>query len=65
MTISTVLLNVTGMYWTMFETTKRSFNKTEAEKNTFLFNFFCGSVAGSVCIGLVYFSNMCIVAIFH
>lgn len=42
------LWNVTGMYWTMFETTKRSFNKTEAEKNTFLFNFFCGSVAGSV-----------------
>ncbi|XP_026318600.1 solute carrier family 25 member 40-like isoform X2 [Hyposmocoma kahamanoa] len=47
---STLLRDVpfSGMYWTMFETIKRSFNKTEAEKNSFLFNFFCGSVAGSI-----------------
>ncbi|XP_072950031.1 solute carrier family 25 protein Shawn-like isoform X3 [Epargyreus clarus] len=47
---STLLRDVpfSGIYWTMFETTKRVFNKPDSEKNTFLFNFFCGSVAGSI-----------------
>lgn len=38
----------TGIYWTTFESTKRGFEKPTSEKNTFLLNFFCGSVAGSV-----------------
>ncbi|XP_013192362.1 probable mitochondrial glutathione transporter SLC25A40 [Amyelois transitella] len=47
---STLLRDVpfSGMYWTMFESTKRVFNRPDSEKNSFLFNFFCGSVAGSV-----------------
>lgn len=47
---STLLRDVpfSGIYWTTFETTKRAFNKPDSEKNTFLFNFFCGSVAGSI-----------------
>ncbi|KAJ8719085.1 hypothetical protein PYW07_016641 [Mythimna separata] len=47
---STLLRDVpfSGIYWTTFETTKRAFNKPDSEKNTFLFNFFCGSVAGSL-----------------
>lgn len=46
--ISNLLFLVSGIYWTTFETTKRIFNKPDSEKNSFLFNFFCGSVAGSV-----------------
>ncbi|KAH9631103.1 hypothetical protein HF086_000146 [Spodoptera exigua] len=47
---STLLRDVpfSGLYWTTFETTKKLFNKPDSEKNTFLFNFFCGSVAGSI-----------------
>ncbi|KPJ02431.1 Solute carrier family 25 member 40 [Papilio xuthus] len=47
---STLLRDVpfSGIYWTTFETTKRIFNKPDSEKNSFLFNFFCGSVAGSI-----------------
>lgn len=47
---STLLRDVpfSGLYWTTFETTKRIFNRPDSEKNTFLFNFFCGSVAGSI-----------------
>ncbi|XP_048004094.1 probable mitochondrial glutathione transporter SLC25A40 isoform X1 [Leguminivora glycinivorella] len=49
---STLLRDVpfSGIYWTTFETTKRKFSQPGAnpEKNTFLFNFFCGSVAGSL-----------------
>ncbi|KAL4707281.1 hypothetical protein ACJJTC_019819 [Scirpophaga incertulas] len=47
---STLLRDVpfSGLYWTTFETTKRIFHKPDSEKNTFLFNFFCGSVAGSL-----------------
>lgn len=39
---------IPGIYWTTYEKTKRIFDKPDSEKNTFLFNFFCGSVAGSV-----------------
>lgn len=47
---STLLRDVpfSGIYWTTFESTKRAFNKPDSEKNSFLFNFFCGSVAGSI-----------------
>ncbi|RVE53542.1 hypothetical protein evm_001683 [Chilo suppressalis] len=47
---STLLRDVpfSGLYWTTFESTKRFFNRPDSEKNTFLFNFFCGSVAGSI-----------------
>ncbi|CAG9787155.1 unnamed protein product [Diatraea saccharalis] len=47
---STLLRDVpfSGIYWTTFESTKRLFNRPDSEKNTFLFNFFCGSVAGSI-----------------
>ncbi|XP_035458121.1 probable mitochondrial glutathione transporter SLC25A40 isoform X1 [Spodoptera frugiperda] len=47
---STLLRDVpfSGLYWTTFETTKNLFNKPDSEKNTFLFNFLCGSVAGSI-----------------
>ncbi|XP_075976217.1 solute carrier family 25 protein Shawn-like isoform X2 [Anticarsia gemmatalis] len=47
---STLLRDVpfSGIYWTTFESTKKAFNKPDSEKNTFLFNFFCGSVAGSI-----------------
>ncbi|XP_041989104.1 solute carrier family 25 member 40-like isoform X2 [Aricia agestis] len=47
---STLLRDVpfSGIYWTMFESTKLFFNKPDSEKNSFLFNFFCGSVAGSI-----------------
>ncbi|XP_026485292.1 probable mitochondrial glutathione transporter SLC25A40 isoform X1 [Vanessa tameamea] len=47
---STLLRDVpfSGIYWSTFETTKRVFNKPESEKNSFIFNFFCGSVAGSI-----------------
>lgn len=44
------LLHFLGLYWTTFETTKRIFNRPDSEKNSFLFNFFCGSVAGSVSV---------------
>ncbi|XP_011553802.2 probable mitochondrial glutathione transporter SLC25A40 isoform X2 [Plutella xylostella] len=37
-----------GIYWTTFETVKKALNKPESEKNSFMFNFFCGSVAGSI-----------------
>ena len=37
----------------MFESTKRVFNKPDSEKNSFIFNFFCGSVAGSVSISVI------------
>ncbi|XP_068624317.1 solute carrier family 25 protein Shawn-like isoform X2 [Battus philenor] len=47
---STLLRDVpfSGIYWTTFESTKRAFGKPDSEKNSFLFNFFCGSVAGSI-----------------
>ncbi|CAK1579500.1 unnamed protein product [Parnassius mnemosyne] len=47
---STLLRDVpfSGIYWTTFESTKRAFNKPDSEKNSFLFNFFCGLVAGSI-----------------
>ncbi|XP_049871039.1 probable mitochondrial glutathione transporter SLC25A40 [Pectinophora gossypiella] len=47
---STLLRDVpfSGIYWTTFESVKRKYNKPDSEKNTFLFNFFCGSVAGSI-----------------
>ncbi|XP_022126566.2 solute carrier family 25 member 40 isoform X1 [Pieris rapae] len=47
---STLLRDVpfSGIYWTTYEKTKRIFDKPDSEKNTFLFNFFCGSVAGSM-----------------
>ncbi|XP_026759621.1 probable mitochondrial glutathione transporter SLC25A40 [Galleria mellonella] len=47
---STLLRDVpfSGIYWTTFETTKRTFSRPDSEKNSFVFNFFCGSVAGSI-----------------
>lgn len=47
---STLLRDVpfSAIYWTTFESTKQAFNKPDSDKNTFLFNFFCGSVAGSI-----------------
>ncbi|XP_045767730.1 solute carrier family 25 member 40-like isoform X2 [Maniola jurtina] len=47
---STLLRDVpfSGIYWTTFESTKRFFDKPDSEKNSFIFNFFCGSVAGSI-----------------
>lgn len=47
---STLLRDVpfSGIYWTTFESTKKGFNKPTSEKNIFLLNFFCGSVAGSI-----------------
>ncbi|CAB3226629.1 unnamed protein product [Arctia plantaginis] len=47
---STLLRDVpfSGIYWTTFESTKRGFEKPTSEKNTFILNFFCGSVAGSI-----------------
>ncbi|CAH2040662.1 unnamed protein product, partial [Iphiclides podalirius] len=47
---STLLRDVpfSGIYWTTFESTKRVFNKPDSEKNSFLFNFFCGCVAGTI-----------------
>lgn len=49
---------ITGLYWTTFETTKNLFNKPDSEKNTFLFNFLCGSVAGSVSYLLITITNV-------
>ncbi|CAH0583139.1 unnamed protein product [Chrysodeixis includens] len=47
---STLLRDVpfSGIYWTTFESTKKAFDKPDSEKNSFLFNFFCGSIAGSI-----------------
>ncbi|CAB3260914.1 unnamed protein product [Arctia plantaginis] len=46
--INTFSFLVNSIYWTTFESTKRGFEKPTSEKNTFILNFFCGSVAGSI-----------------
>ncbi|KAI5636343.1 mitochondrial carrier protein domain-containing protein [Phthorimaea operculella] len=48
---STLLRDVpfSGLYWTTFETAKKALKKPDdVEENTFLFNFMCGSIAGSI-----------------
>ncbi|XP_073952272.1 solute carrier family 25 protein Shawn-like isoform X2 [Choristoneura fumiferana] len=47
---STLLRDVpfSATYWTTFETAKKHITYPETEKNTFFFNFFCGSLAGSI-----------------